>query len=234
MRPVVGRASRQARGEAGVAPLARCLRLPLRGAAQVGGPRRGDAPCFPFDCARQKPRASTETRASVGRAGAVRQGGQKSSRRSRPAVADAGHARRRRRHALCYRMRAFGARARIRAPGPTGNRKRCARATCAAPRNGKPPATRASRIPPSRPLSPRMGRRRDGTRPARIPADARGEPRSPNARFSAGDGSGRAIHATHAIRRPAGKPGAERQDRMIRSDPRPRLPRERDARAAAR
>lgn len=208
--------------------------LTVAGAAQVGGPRRGDAPCFPFDCARQKPRASTETRASVGRAGAVRQGGQKSSRRSRPAVADAGHARRRRRHALCYRMRAFGARARIRAPGPTGNRKRCARATCAAPRNGKPPATRASRIPPSRPLSSRMGRRRDGTRPARIPADARGEPRSPNARFSAGDGSGRAIHATHAIRRPAGKPGAERQDRMIRSDPRPRLPRERDARAAAR
>lgn len=124
--------------------------LTVAGAAQVGGPRRGDAPCFPFDCARQKPRASTETRASVGRAGAVRQGGQKSSRRSRPAVAGAGHARRRRRHALCYRMRAFGARARIRAPGPTGNRKRCARAACAAPRNGKPPATRASRIPPSR------------------------------------------------------------------------------------
>ncbi len=107
--------------------------LTVAGAAQVGGPRRGDAPCFPFDCARQKPRASTETRASVGRAGAVRQGGQKSSRRSRPAVAGAGHARRRRRHALCYRMRAFGARARIRASGPTGNRKRCARAACAAP-----------------------------------------------------------------------------------------------------
>ncbi|AIO66021.1 putative cbiG [Burkholderia oklahomensis] len=40
--------------------------LTVAGAAQVGGPRRGDAPCFPFNCVRQNPHASTKTRASVG------------------------------------------------------------------------------------------------------------------------------------------------------------------------
>lgn len=187
--------------------------LTVAGAAQVGEPRCGGAPCFPFDCVRQKPHASTETRASVGRADAARQGGQKVPPRLRRGAAARDRrgprgeaARQAARPALCYRMRAFGARARTRAPGQTGNRKRPARAACAAPATVR----RLRRAPPRvahpafAPLSSRTGRRRDGKRSARIPADARGEPRSPNAGFSAGGGNGRAIHATDAIRQPAG------------------------------
>ncbi|KGU76333.1 putative cobalamin biosynthesis protein CbiG [Burkholderia pseudomallei MSHR543] len=234
MRPVVGRAGRQARGEAGVAPLARCLRLPLRGQHRLAG---RDAATLPVSRLTARDR---ETAREHRNASECRPCGRGASRRTKVIAALAARRRRCRARAPPAAARAVLSYARVRCPGahsrarPNGKQEAVRPRSLCCPRNGKPPATRASRIPPSRPLSSRMGRRRDGTRPARIPADARGEPRSPNARFSAGDGSGRAIYATHAIRRPAGKPGAERQDRMIRSDPRPRLPRERDARAAAR
>jgi len=42
--------------------------LTVAGAAQVGSPRRGFAPCFPFDCARSNAGASTKSAASLGAA----------------------------------------------------------------------------------------------------------------------------------------------------------------------
>ncbi|CAB3746517.1 hypothetical protein BPA30113_00899 [Burkholderia paludis] len=49
--------------------MARRVRLPLRGQHRLARPRCGLASCFPFNCARRRARASTETRASVGAAG---------------------------------------------------------------------------------------------------------------------------------------------------------------------
>ncbi|GLZ19817.1 hypothetical protein Bpla01_33460 [Burkholderia plantarii] len=69
-------------------------------------------PCFPFNCVRRNPHASTKTAASVGAApGRVKAAGRASrgpSGAGRRAV---------RAPSLCYRMRASGARCRARGGG---------------------------------------------------------------------------------------------------------------------
>ncbi|KGS08624.1 putative cbiG [Burkholderia sp. ABCPW 111] len=312
--------------------------LTVAGAAQVGEPRRGDAPCFPFDCVRQEPAREHRNASECRRAGAVRQGGQKARKDDAGAAGVAQHGgwntsrpmAGRRASGVDRRAAAEAARrseprriSRHRAPDaachgcPARERAQTALARAsrtprrrparAAPRGrpGRPPAHAALPAPPARrdpggavgprrppgairaepsalagrerrrplparrapsaacprvfgavlsyarvrcssarparsvkretgsgepaqpvlspqryaacdapaafahsaiaPLSsPRTGRRRNGKRPARIPADARGEPRSPNARFRGG--RNRARNPRSMTRRLASRP----------------------------
>lgn len=193
---------------------AQCVRLPLRGQHRLARLRCSQAPCFPFNCARRRARASTETRASVGGAGGSVKANRGAgcgrhvpvarSRRSRPAsskrpaasisiaIPMPAHAAARNlpagddrsacvcAGALCYRMR------RVRCPRrpPAGAVKRETGGGhppgLCCPRNGTPPARRAfsARAHAAHDATARLlrvGRPRPGKRPARIPADARGE-----------------------------------------------------------
>ncbi len=217
--------------------------LTVAGAAQVGEPRCGGAPCFPFDCVRQKPHASTETRASVGRADAARQGGQKVPPRLRRGAAARDRrgprgeaARQAARPALCYRMRAFGARARTRAPGQTGNRKRPARAACAAPATVRRLRRAPTRVahPAFAPLSSRDGKAAGWQAVSPDTGRRTGRAALAERRVFRGRRK-RARHPRNRCHSTTGRqPAVDRRNRMTSSDSRSRNPRERDARAARR
>ncbi|AHI80266.1 putative cbiG [Burkholderia thailandensis E444] len=217
--------------------------LTVAGAAQVGEPRCGGAPCFPFDCVRQKPHASTETRASVGRADAARQGGQKVPPRLRRGAAardrrgprgEAARQAARSGAVLSYaRVRCPGAHSRARA---NGKQEAASPRSLCCPRNGTPPATRADARRASRlratvltdgkaagwqAVSPDTGRRtgRAALAERRVFRGRRKRARHPRNR----------CHSTTGR-----QPAVDRRNRMTSSDSRSRNPRERDARAARR
>lgn len=178
---------------------ARCVRLPLRGQHRLARLRCRQAPCFPFNCARRRSAREHQNACECRRRCGERQG--ETGRRGAFGTAAAscrGHSRRPRgRFARADRCAivcaAFGARMRISAHAVKRETGGGSPPGLCCPRNGTPPARRGSpaRAQAARDATAlqRAGRLRSGKRPARIPADARGEPaarRTPDPRGTDG------------------------------------------------
>lgn len=144
---------------------AQCVRLPLRGQHRLARLRCRQAPCFPFNCARRRARASTETRASVGGAGGSVKANRGAgcgrhvpvarSRRSRPASSKRPvRMRLRRRAVLSYAPRSVPAPA-LRQAQLNGKQEADIRPACAVPATVRRPRDALSArapMPPTMPL----------------------------------------------------------------------------------
>ncbi len=168
--------------------LGACVRLPLRGQHRLARLRCRQAPCFPFNCARRSSAREHQNacecrgrcRQRQGKTGHRGAAAGRRDRTRRPAARGRGgrHGRFARAGRCAIVCAAFGARVRIARMQLNGKQEAELRLACAVPATVRRPraavALRAPR-PPSMPLPQRAGRLRPGKRPARIPADARGE-----------------------------------------------------------